>query len=67
MNYYARLDESNKPFILYRATPDMKEEIWGDGSWAEAEFLLDALEGHGNIYAIDEAAAKKAFPAEAFA
>lgn len=67
MNYYVRLNDKNKPVVLYRGTPDMEEQVWQGDKWGPGEFLLDCLEGHGNIYFIEEAQAKKHFPAEAFA
>lgn len=67
MNYFARLDKQNKPLILYRATPDMKEEVWTrDYGWVQDDFLLDVLEGSGDIYPITDAIAKSKFPKEAF-
>lgn len=53
--YYARLNEEGKPIVLYRATPEMKEEVWSETiKWFPAEFLQDALAGHGNIYPIEK-------------
>lgn len=67
MDYFARLNDKDKPIILYRATPDMEEEVWTPTyGWVQDEFLLDVLEGSGDIYPISEAKAKAGFPKEAF-
>lgn len=68
MNYYVRLDEEDKPIVLYRGTPDMEEQVWcPERGWIPAEFLLDCLEGWGNIYFVEEEVARRWFPPEAFA
>ena len=68
MNYYADLDEKNKPLVLYRATPDMKEQVWmpEQGGWKLTEFLLDVLEGGGDTYPVSEKLARQYFPEAAF-
>lgn len=65
--YFARLNDDNKPIILYRATPEMEEEVWTPAyGWVPDEFLLDVLEGSGDIYPITVEKAKNSFPVEAF-
>lgn len=67
IEYYARLDERNRPMVLYRATPQMQEQVWIPGrGWEEDEFLLDVLMGHGDTYPIDLELARQYFPLEAF-
>ena len=67
MNYYARLDEDDQPIILYRATPDMEEQVWvPDRGWLPGEFLQDVLEGYGDIYPISEENARRSFDGRAF-
>lgn len=67
MDYFARLDDQNVPMILYRATPDMEEEVWTpEYGWVPDEFLLDVLDGSGDMYAISETSARANFPKEAF-
>lgn len=68
MNYYARINEDDQPRILYRATPNMGEEVWvPDRGWITAEFLQDMMEGWGDIYPISEKTARENFASEAFA
>lgn len=68
IRYYADLDEKNKPIVLFRATPDMEEQVWmpEQGGWKLTEFLLDVMQGWGDTYPISEEMAKKHFPKEAF-
>lgn len=67
IEYFADLDEGTIPRILYRATPQMEEQVWIPGQgWQEAEFLLDVLMGHGDTYPISLEMARHYFPAEAF-
>lgn len=67
MNYYVRLDDDDNPILLYRATPDMEEQVWSDKrGWLTAEFMIDVMDGFGNIYFIKEDRAKELFPTEAF-
>lgn len=66
MNYFARLVD-DKPKILYRATPNMEEQVWSPGEgWVQSEFLQDVIEGWGDHYPIKEEDARNFFPAEAF-
>ena len=67
IEYYAWLDEQAAPAVLYRATPQMEEQVWIPGSgWEDTEFLLDVLMGHGDTYPIDLELARRLFPPEAF-
>lgn len=65
--YYVRLNEQDVPIVLYRATPQMQEQVWNpvDG-WIDTEFLLDVLMCHGDTYFIETEMARQLFPPEAF-
>ena len=60
MIYYVYLDDFLMPSTLYRVDIYGKAAIW-DGMWQEKEFST-----FGNVFEIDEKAARKAFPSEAF-
>lgn len=67
MNYYVRLDENDKPLLLYRATPDMEQHVWSDKrGWLPSEFMEDVLDGFGGIYPVKEDRAKALFSKDAF-
>ncbi len=67
MNYYVRLDENDKPLLLYRATPDMEQHVWSDKrGWLPSEFMEDVLDGFGDIYPVKEGRAKSLFSKDAF-
>lgn len=64
MRYFARFDDDDKPFILFRAD-GVIEEVFKPKGWAPGEFMEDIIDGSFQYGAITEEAAREFFP-EAF-
>lgn len=60
MTYYVYLDDFLMPSILYRVSQNGKGQIWGK-KWEDKD-----VADFGEVFEIEERAARKAFPSEAF-